>query len=119
MSLEVFYAGIYPDDLPQVREAVEQAMCPEGGGLYRVEFRIAQPDGLEPRWLLSSGQSRFVNDQCVRFSGVLQDIHTQRLATQALRQLNEMLGKGSSAAPANATVPGSCRKTCWPCSTRT
>ncbi len=119
MSLEVFYAGIYPDDLPQVREAVEQAMCPKGGGLYRVEFRIAQPDGLEPRWLLSSGQSRFVNDQCVRFSGVLQDIHTQRLATQALRQLNEMLGKGSSAAPANATVPGSCRKTCWPCSTRT
>lgn len=58
-----------------------------------VEFRIAQPDGLEPRWLLSSGQSRFVNDQCVRFSGVLQDIHTQRLATQALRQLNEMLGE--------------------------
>ncbi|WP_085592937.1 response regulator [Pseudomonas sp. B14(2017)] len=93
MSLEVFYAGIYPDDLPQVREAVEHAMCPESGGLYRVEFRIAQPAGLEPRWLLSSGQSQFVDDQCVRFSGVLQDIHAQRLANQALHQLNEMLGE--------------------------
>jgi len=93
MSLEVFYAGIYPDDLPLVREAVEHAMRPESGGHYRVEFRIAQPNGLEPRWLLSSGQSQFVDDQCVRFSGVLQDIHTQRQATQALRQLNEMLGE--------------------------
>ncbi|MFV3288581.1 response regulator [Pseudomonas sp. NY11955] len=93
MSLEVFYAGIHPDDLPVVREAVEHAMRPESGGHYRVEFRIAQPNGLEPRWLLSSGQSQFVDDQCVRFSGVLQDIHTQRLATQALRQLNEMLGE--------------------------
>ncbi|MDR2316831.1 MAG: response regulator [Pseudomonas sp.] len=93
MSLDVFYAGIYPDDLPLVREAVEHAMRPESGGHYRVEFRIAQPNGLEPRWLLSSGQCQFVNDQCVRFSGVLQDIHTQRLATQALRQLNEMLGE--------------------------
>ncbi|WP_339444619.1 response regulator [Pseudomonas hunanensis] len=93
MSLEVFYAGIYPDDLPLVREAVEHAMRPESDGHYRVEFRIAQPNGLEPRWLLSSGQSQFVDDQCVRFSGVLQDIHTQRQATQALRQLNEMLGE--------------------------
>ena len=93
MSLEVFLRGIYPDDLPMVREAVEYAMRPESGGRYRVEFRIAQPNGLEPRWLLSSGQSQFVDGQCVRFSGVLQDIHTQRLATQALRQLNEMLGE--------------------------
>jgi PAS domain S-box-containing protein len=93
MSLEVFLGGIYPDDLPMVREAVEYAMRPESGGRYRVEFRIAQPNGLEPRWLLSSGQSQFVDGHCVRFSGVLQDIHTQRLATQALRQLNEMLGE--------------------------
>ncbi|MNG66715.1 Blue-light-activated protein [compost metagenome] len=93
MSLAVFYAGIYPDDLPLVREAVEHAMRPESGGHYRVEFRIAQPGDLEPRWLLSTGQSQFIDDQCVRFSGVLQDIHTQRLATQALKQLNEMLGE--------------------------
>ncbi|MFF7064530.1 response regulator [Pseudomonas sp. NPDC008258] len=93
MNLDVFYAGIYPDDRPLVRQAVEHAMRPESGGHYRVEFRIAQPNGLEPRWLLSSGQCQFVGDQCVRFSGVLQDIHTQRLATQALRQLNEMLGE--------------------------
>lgn len=93
MSLEVFLGGIYPDDLAMVRDAVEYAMRPESGGQYRVEFRIAPVDGQEPRWLLSSGQSQFVDGQCVRFSGVLQDIHTQRLATQALRQLNEMLGE--------------------------
>ncbi|MDH0302066.1 MULTISPECIES: response regulator [unclassified Pseudomonas] len=93
MSLEVFYAGIYPDDLPRVREAVEQAMRPDSDGLYRAEFRIAQPDGLEPRWLLSTGQTQFVDERCVRFSGVLQDIHQQRQATRALEQLNEMLGE--------------------------
>jgi PAS domain S-box-containing protein len=93
MNLEVFYAGIYTDDLPRVREAVEQAMRPDSDGHYRVEFRIAQPGGREPRWLLSSGQTQFVDDQCVRFSGVLQDIHQQRQATRALEQLNEMLGE--------------------------
>ena len=93
MSLEVFYGGILPEDLPRVREAVEQAMRPDSDGLYRAEFRIAQPNGLEPRWLLSSGQTQFVDERCVRFSGVLQDIHQQRQATRALEQLNEMLGE--------------------------
>lgn len=93
MTLEVFYAGIYPDDQARVREAVEQAMQPDSDGLYRAEFRIAQPEGLEPRWLLSSGQTQFVDGRCVRFSGVLQDIHQQRQATRALEQLNELLGE--------------------------
>ena len=93
MSLDVFYAGIYPDDREMVRNAVEQAMLPTSDGRYRVEFRIAQANGLEPRWLLSSGQCQFVEERCVRFSGVLQDIQQQRQATQALKQLNEMLGE--------------------------
>ena len=93
MSLDVFYAGIYPDDREMVRNAVEQAMLPTSDGRYRVEFRIAQANGLEPRWLLSSGQRQFVEERCVRFSGVLQDIQQQRQATQALKQLNEMLGE--------------------------
>ncbi|QRY77273.1 response regulator [Pseudomonas sp. PDNC002] len=93
MNMDVFYGGIYPDDLEQVREAVERAMEPTGDGRYRVEFRIEQPEGHEPRWLLSSGQAQFVETRCVRFSGVLQDIHQQRKATQALEQLNEMLGE--------------------------
>lgn len=93
MNMEVFYTGIYPDDLQPVRQAVDRAIDPQGDGRYRVEFRIEQPDGLEPRWLLSSGQAQFVDGHCVRFSGVLQDIHQQRKATQALEQLNEMLGE--------------------------
>ncbi|TLP56629.1 MULTISPECIES: hybrid sensor histidine kinase/response regulator [Pseudomonas] len=93
MDLDVFYAGIYPDDRAKVREAVERAMRPDSDGLYRIEFRSAPPGGLEPRWLLSSGQSQFIDGRCVRFSGVLQDIHQQRQATRALEQLNEMLGE--------------------------
>ncbi|WP_369990658.1 response regulator [Pseudomonas xanthosomatis] len=93
MTLEVFYAGVYPDDRALVQGAVEQAMRPDSDGHYRVEFRIAQPNGLEPRWLLSSGQTQFVDGHCVRFSGVLQDIHEQRQATRALEQLNAMLGE--------------------------
>ncbi|MBA1200653.1 response regulator [Pseudomonas capeferrum] len=93
MSMEVFFDGIYPDDVAQVRTAVEQALVPSSDGNYRSEFRIPQPGGQEPRWLLSSGQSQWVDGRCVRFSGVLQDIHQQRQATQALKQLNEMLGE--------------------------
>ncbi|WP_295473366.1 hybrid sensor histidine kinase/response regulator [uncultured Pseudomonas sp.] len=91
LTLERFYDGIHPDDLPMVREAVERAMSPEGNGHYRIEFRCINAE--EPRWLLSSGQARFIDGQCVRFSGVLQDIHQQRQATLALKQLNEMLGE--------------------------
>ncbi len=93
MSLEVFYAGIHPEDRPHVSQAVELAMQPDSDGHYRAEFRIAAPGNLEPHWLLSTGQAQFVDGRCVRFSGVLQDIHQQRLATQALKQLNEMLGE--------------------------
>lgn len=92
MSLELFYAGIHPDDLPQVRQGVEQAMAPDSDGRYRMEFRCVTA-GEEPRWLLSSGQARIVDGLCVRFSGVMQDIHQQRQATLALKQLNEMLGE--------------------------
>ncbi|MBC3465240.1 response regulator [Pseudomonas sp. RW10S2] len=93
MSLEVFYAGIHPEDQPHVSQAVELAMRPDSDGHYRAEFRITAPGNLEPHWLLSTGQTQFVDGRCVRFSGVLQDIHQQRLATQALKQLNEMLGE--------------------------
>ncbi|MBI6895477.1 response regulator [Pseudomonas putida] len=93
MNLEVFYAGIHPEDLPRVRDNVEQAMRPDSDGHYRAEFRIAPAGALEPRWLLSTGQTQFVDGLCVRFTGVLQDIHQQRQATQALEQLNEMLGE--------------------------
>ncbi|BAP45771.1 multi-sensor hybrid histidine kinase [Pseudomonas sp. StFLB209] len=91
MDLPLFYAGLHPDDQGAVREAVEQAMAPDSDGSYRMEFRCI--NGKEPRWLLSSGQARVVDGQCVRFSGVLQDIHQQRQATQALKQLNEILGE--------------------------
>ncbi|MEW9678948.1 response regulator [Pseudomonas sp. TE50-2] len=93
MTIEVFYAGIHPDDQSRVRNAVEQAMRSDSDGHYRAEFRIAQPGALEPRWLLSTGQTQLVDGLCVRFSGVLQDIHQQRQATRALEQLNEMLGE--------------------------
>ncbi|MFS2124144.1 response regulator [Pseudomonas sp. Pseusp97] len=93
MSMDVFLTGIHPEDRQRVRDAVQHAMDPQGDGRYRVEFRIEPPDGQEPRWLLSNGQAQFVDGRCVRFSGVLQDIHQQRKATQALEQLNEMLGE--------------------------
>ncbi|WP_028693680.1 response regulator [Pseudomonas cremoricolorata] len=93
VTLEVFYAGIYHEDVEAVRAAVDLAMDPTGDGHYRAEFRINMADGQEPHWLLSTGQARFADGQCVRFSGVLQDIHQQRQATQGLKHLNELLGE--------------------------
>ncbi|WP_313740225.1 response regulator [Pseudomonas sp.] len=93
LTLQVFYDGIYPEDLEQVRAAVDLAMQPGNDGQYRAEFRIERPYHDEPHWLLSSGQARFVDGECVRFSGVMQDIHQQRQATQGLKQINEMLGE--------------------------
>ena len=93
MTLEGFYAGLHPDDEAMVRASVAQSMRPDSDGSYRCEFRIHPPGEPQARWLLSTGQTQFQDGVCVRFSGVLQDITPQRQATQALKQLNEMLGE--------------------------
>ncbi|MFF7710928.1 response regulator [Pseudomonas sp. NPDC007930] len=88
VSLEFFYAGIHPDDRERVRNRVNEALA--GAPAFQVDYRVRLPSGAE-RWFRSTGRSSFEHGQCVRFTGVLQDITEQQQATEALERLNELL----------------------------
>jgi PAS domain S-box-containing protein len=92
VDLPFFLEKCHPFDRALLERKVERAMACDDGGGFQVEYRIALPDNRE-RWVASSGQAFFEDGQCVRFTGVIQDISDQKHATQALQRLNEMLGE--------------------------
>ena len=60
---QLWRAGIHPDDLARVDEAVERCIDPGGDGVYDVEYRvIGKNDGVE-RWIATRGQTWFANDR--------------------------------------------------------
>lgn len=86
-----FLSRAHPEDLQLLQKKIDEALAgPEDRG-YQVEYRIVLPDGSD-RWLSTSGRSTFVDGQCVRFTGVIQDISERKQSTEALERLNELLG---------------------------
>lgn len=53
-SIEAFNAAVHPDDLPQVTEALQNAIA--GCSEYVAEYRITRPDGAE-RWVHARGKA--------------------------------------------------------------
>jgi len=92
VTLPFFFDRCHADDVDEVRRRVDHAVTCDDDQGYQVEYRVVLPSGTE-RWLSSRGQSFFVGGQCVRFTGVLQDITQQKQSTAELHRLNEMLGE--------------------------
>ncbi|EIK96003.1 PAS/PAC sensor hybrid histidine kinase [Pseudomonas sp. M47T1] len=91
ISIDYFLDHCHPDDRALVEAKMAQAMSPQGNVGYQAEYRALLPGGGE-RWLATSGRAFFEGLVCVRFTGVIQDITEQKLATEALHRLNELLG---------------------------
>jgi len=53
-SIDDFDARVHPDDLPQVHEALQEAV--NACGTFAAEYRVALPDG-GTRWLAARGQA--------------------------------------------------------------
>jgi len=76
-----FAAAMHPEDEPRVRAAIFGAMKRDGRGSWRIEHRIAGPDGW--RWIHSRGRATFDADgRAVRLAGVCWDV-TERRRTEA------------------------------------
>ena len=80
----------HPDDRSLVEEKLQEAMSAQAD--YQVEYRVILQGGRQ-RWIFSNGRSVFENGQCVRFTGVMQDISERKRATEELVELNEALGQ--------------------------
>jgi PAS domain S-box-containing protein len=90
LTLDFILGRCHPEDADEVRRRVDSAI--NDGTAFSVDYRIALAGGRE-RWLHSNGRARFHAGECVRFTGVLQDIGDRKRATQELQQLNTDLGE--------------------------
>ena len=80
---------VHPDDVIRIDQAVQRAMQPESGGIYKVIYRTVREDGAI-RWIRSTGRSYFNEaGQVVRFAGVVQDVTEEMVNRQKLEESEE------------------------------
>jgi PAS domain S-box-containing protein len=92
---------IHPEDRHRVDEAVQEALKPQSGGRYAVEYRILWPDGTV-RWIAGRGQVFFREEHAqrrpIRFIGTVADITGRKEAEESLQRRNQGLRLLSQAA---------------------
>jgi PAS domain S-box-containing protein len=85
MDYEAFLAGVHPDDRDRVRELVRQAIDPESGGEYEVQYRTAWLEGGTECWMEARGRALFDEaGRAYRFIGTVLDI-TERRRTEEVQ----------------------------------
>jgi PAS domain S-box-containing protein len=82
---EVFEAGIHPDDLPRVQDAIAACVDPEGDGHYNLEYRVIGRDDGITRHIATSGQTTFERAKPVDFVGAAIDMTAQRRTEATIR----------------------------------
>jgi PAS domain S-box-containing protein len=92
LHMATFFEHCHQDDRSTFERKVWQAMSADYSNDFHAEFRVMLSEGRQ-RWLSSSGRAFFEDGQCVRFTGVLQDVSEQKSATHALQRLNDLLGE--------------------------
>lgn len=104
VDYDVWRAGVHPDDLSRVEEAVRHCADPEGDGVYDIQYRvIGIRDGIE-RWIATRGRMRYEDGEPRWFHGVALDITSSKRTeailerrveerTRALAEANRQLRK--------------------------
>ncbi|MGE6663025.1 response regulator [Pseudomonas sp. NPDC077408] len=93
VDIQVFESLCHPDDLQRMREHIWDAISTDDGDKeYTTDYRIMLECG-QVRWFETRGQAFFEDGLCKRFIGVVMDVTEQRLATEALKRMNETLGE--------------------------
>jgi PAS domain S-box-containing protein len=90
VSLELMFSRCEEDDRALLQRKVSAALAADVG--FQAEYCL-WIEGEGERWVFANGRSLFEDGKCVRFTGVMQDISERKRSTQALHQLNEILGE--------------------------
>ncbi|MDB5725855.1 MAG: domain S-box protein, partial [Novosphingobium sp.] len=89
VDMDVFEAGIHPDDLARVRNAIAACVDPDGNGRYKIEYRvIGRNDGVT-RHIATSGLTTFNHGRAIGFIGAAIDVTAQRRTEAAIRASEE------------------------------
>ncbi|QGZ29109.1 hybrid sensor histidine kinase/response regulator [Stutzerimonas stutzeri] len=92
VNIKVLGALCHPDDLQRIRRKIQDTLTDEGDKEFTIDYRVLLDDG-RTRWVETRGQGFFEEGACKRFIGVVMDITEQKLATEALKRMNETLGE--------------------------
>ena len=85
VDMDVYEAGIHPDDLGRVRAAIAACVDPAGDGRYNIEYRVIGRGDAVTRCVATAGRTKFERDQAVGFVGAAIDVTAQRGAEAAVR----------------------------------
>lgn len=85
VDMHVYEAGIHPEDLPRVRDAIARCADPAGDGRYNIEYRVIGRDDGVTRHIATAGQTSFADDRAVGFIGAAIDVTAQRHNESRLR----------------------------------
>lgn len=85
VDMAVYEAGIHPDDLPLVRQALAGCADPAGDGRYAAEHRVIGRDDGTTRHISTSGQTTFEDGQATFFIGAAIDLSHVRRSEAAMR----------------------------------
>ncbi len=86
---ETWTDRVHPDDLLRVRERWASAIA--SGDTYETEFRVRRADGVYRWFLVQALPIRGLNGAVDRWIGANTDINNQKVAAEALAQLNATL----------------------------
>jgi PAS domain S-box-containing protein len=85
VDMDVFLAGIHPDDRARVQAAVAACADPAGNGIYHLEYRVVGiGDGVE-RWVSMHGRTAFEDGRPVSFVGAALEVTKRKRSEAALR----------------------------------
>jgi PAS domain S-box-containing protein len=86
VDVGVFEAGIHPEDLARVHDAIAACVDPAGDGSYTIEYRLMRRDSGEIRHVATSGRTTFADGRAVGFIGAVNDVTAQRRAERFVRE---------------------------------
>ena len=81
----VYEAGIHPEDLSRVQEAIAACVDPAGDGRYGIEYRVIGRDDHATRHIATSGRTTFADGHAIGFIGAAIDVTAQRRSEAAIR----------------------------------
>jgi PAS domain S-box-containing protein len=86
VDMDMFYAGVHPEDRERVSAAVAACIDPARDSVYHIEYRvIGILDGVE-RWVSTYGETLFREGRPVEFNGAACEITERKRAEQELRE---------------------------------
>ncbi len=89
VDIDLFLAGIHPEDRPQVEAALAACLDPQGDGVFALEYRvIGIGDGVE-RWVTTHGQTFFEAGRPASFIGAMREVTARKRAQARLHASEE------------------------------